>query len=208
MEKKNYANFIQKIKRNEKQDDGSYVTVSKDYMTVDGRVMEFVDIHKDQGMRFKFTRRFEKDDEGNIICHAKIFSAIFGIAEATAGAYGKTLVDRSNPYENAETSAYGRCLGFFGLGLLGGGIASAEEINDSLERHKNSQKSKPKENDNKLTSAQLKLIHKLSQELGLTDGGHSHLLNMNFKVSSSSDLTKHQASEFIEILKGYRKNAG
>lgn len=37
-------------------------------------------------------------------------------------------MDRTNLYENVESSAIGRALGFLGYGLLGTGIASAEEV--------------------------------------------------------------------------------
>jgi len=117
MEKKDYTKYIQKITRKERQDDGTYITVTRDYMMVDGRVQEFTDIHKEQNKKFKFTRRFEKDEEGNIICHAKVFSEIFGTAEATAGAYGKTLIDKSNDYANVETAGGERYLGCVGIGL-------------------------------------------------------------------------------------------
>ena len=208
MQNKDYSKYIQKITRKERQDDGTYITVTRDYMMVDGRVQEFTDIHKEQNKKFKFTRRFEKDEEGNIICHAKVFSEIFGTAEATAGAYGKTLVDKSNPYENAETSAYGRCLGFFGIGLLGGGIATAEEIKEALDRQDEATEiPKPKEDSLKITSAQTRYIHMLIEEIDLPDEEYLKILEDNFGVSSSNQLSKLQASKLIDILKGYKENA-
>jgi len=208
MQNKDYSKYIQKITRKERQDDGTYITVTRDYMMVDGRVQEFTDIHKEQNKKFKFTRRFEKDEEGNIICHAKVFSEIFGTAEATAGAYGKTLVDKSNPYENAETSAYGRCLGFFGIGLLGGGIATAEEIKEALDRQDEATEiPKPKEDSLKITRAQVRYIHKLIKEINLPDEEYLKILENNFGVSSSNQLSKAQASKLIDILKEYKGNA-
>lgn len=205
MEKKDYTKYIQKITRREKQDDGTYITVTRDYMMVDGRVQEFTDIHKEQGKKFKFTRRFEKDEEGNIICHAKVYSQIFGTAEATAGAYGKTIVDKSNPYENAETSAYGRCLGFFGIGLLGGGIATAEEVKEALDRQDEVEIPKPKEDSLKITPAQVRYIHMLIEEIGLSGEQYQKVLEDSFAVSSSNQLSKAQASKLIDILKDYKE---
>ena len=208
MGKKDYSKSIEKITRKESQDDGTYITVTRDYMMVDGRVQEFTDIHKEQNKKFKFTRRFQKDEEGNIICHAKVFSEIFGVAEATAGAYGKTLVDKSNPYENAETSAYGRCLGFFGIGLLGGGIATAEEIKEALDRQDEATEiPKPKEDSLKITPAQVRYIHMLIEEIDLPDEEYLKILEDNFGVTSSNQLSKLQASKLIDILKEYKENA-
>lgn len=206
MEKKNYSKFIQKITHKQRQEDGSYKVISNEYMMVGGRVTEFTDIHREQNKKFKFSRRFEKDPEGNIICHAKVFSEIFGIAEATAGAYGQTMVDKTNPYENAETSAYGRCLGFFGIGLLGSGIATAEEIKDAIIPQGKPEIPQPRKIEGKITPAQTKYIHKISQELDLKDEDYIEILEKNFKVISSGDLTKSQASKFIDILKGYKNN--
>lgn len=210
MEKKDYSKFIQKLTHKQRQEDGSYKTVTNEYMMVDGRVNEFTDIHKEQNKKFKFSRRFEKDQEGNLICYAKVYSQLFGVAEASAGAYGQTTVDKSNPYENAETSAYGRCLGFFGIGLLGGGIATAEEVKDALSRQPNKEEPvipKPKSEEEKITPSQSKYIHMLSLRLNLTDEDYMEILEKNFGVISSADLTKSQASKFIDILKGYLQNA-
>ena len=130
-EKNDYSSFIQKITHLKKTDDGRLIQVTTEYMTVAGRIKEFTDLHKKQNKKFKFTRYFETDSQGNIICHAKVYSQIFGTVEATAAAYGKTIVDKTNPYENAETSAYGRCLGFFGIGIIEN-IASYEEVTAKL----------------------------------------------------------------------------
>ena len=49
---------------------------------------------------------------------------------------GKGMVNSTSHIENAETSAVGRCLGFIGLGLNGGGICSAEELVNAITAQK------------------------------------------------------------------------
>ena len=49
---------------------------------------------------------------------------------------GKGMVNSTSHVENAETSAVGRCLGFIGLGLNGGGICSAEELVNAITAQK------------------------------------------------------------------------
>lgn len=49
---------------------------------------------------------------------------------------GKGMVNTTSHIENAETSAVGRCLGFLGLGINGGGICSAEELANAVTAQK------------------------------------------------------------------------
>ena len=45
---------------------------------------------------------------------------------------GRGMVNGTSHYENCESSAVGRCLGFIGLGTNGGGICSAEELVNAI----------------------------------------------------------------------------
>ena len=187
-EKKNdYSPFIQKITHLKKTEDGKLVQVTTEYMTVAGRIKEFTDLHKKQNKKFKFTRYFETDSQGNIICHAKVFSEIFGVVEATAAAYGKTIVDKTNPYENAETSAYGRCLGFFGIGIIES-IASYEEVKDILE------------NETPITPSQLSYIYKLKSQKGILNEEFKRLIKEKFNKEDIKTLTRQEASKLIDLL--------
>lgn len=185
--KNNYSSFIQKITHLKKTDDGRLVQVTTQYMTVAGRIKEFTDLHREQNKKFKFTRKFEIDPQGNIICHAKVFSEIFGIAEATAAAYGKTVVDKTNPYENAETSAYGRCLGFFGIGILES-IATYEEVKDILEPQA------------AITPSQLSYIYKIKSQKGILNEELTRLLKQRYDKEDLKNLTKQEASDLIDFL--------
>jgi len=62
-------------------------------------------------------------------------SELHGKAEAlaTVNIDGKA-VDAHFPLENAETSSLGRALGKMGYGLIGSGLASAEEIEEAMRR--------------------------------------------------------------------------
>lgn len=96
------------------------------YMAVDGRIKMMVDEHKEAGKKFKFTQHI--DWEHNVITviwESEIYGQTVGTAKI--GWDGKGA-DATNPIENAQTSAVGRALGQAGYGLLGGGIASAEEV--------------------------------------------------------------------------------
>ena len=53
-----------------------------------------------------------------------------GYAQEIRGRGG--IANSTNHVENCETSAVGRCLGFMGLGLNGGGICSAEELVNAI----------------------------------------------------------------------------
>lgn len=52
---------------------------------------------------------------------------------------GKGMVNSTSHIENCESSAVGRCLGFLGLGLNGGGICSAEELVNAITAQKQMQ---------------------------------------------------------------------
>ena len=188
-EKNDYSPFIQKITHLKKTEDGKLVQVTTEYMTVAGRIKEFTDLHKKQNKKFKFTRYFETDSQGNIICHAKVYSQIFGTVEATAAAYGKTIVNKTNPYENAETSAYGRCLGFFGIGIIEN-IASYEEVKDILE------------NEIPITPSQLSYIYKLKSQKGILNEEFKRLIKEKFSKDELKTLTKAEASKLIDLLSG------
>jgi len=188
-EKNDYSPFIQKITHLKKTEDGKLIQVTTEYMTVAGRIKEFTDLHKKQNKKFKFTRYFETDSQGNIICHAKVYSQIFGTVEATAAAYGKTIVDKTNPYENAETSAYGRCLGFLGIGIIES-IASYEEVKDILE------------NETPITPSQLSYIYKLKSQKGILNEEFKRLIKEKFNKEDIKTLTKAEASKLIDLLSG------
>lgn len=188
-EKNDYSPFIQKITHLKKTEDGKLIQVTTEYMTVAGRIKEFTDLHKKQNKKFKFTRYFDTDSQGNIICHAKVYSQIFGTVEATAAAYGKTIVDKTNPYENAETSAYGRCLGFFGIGIIEN-IASYEEVKDILE------------NETPATPSQLSYIYKLKSQKGILNEEFKRLIKEKFSKDELKTLTKAEASKLIDLLSG------
>lgn len=126
-------------------DGKTYVSVKTPYCKVDGRVKMFVDAHlRPDGTRAKFTveSNIEKiqdiiENTGDISpkyplvvrIHSEIFGTLEGVSKINWGGKG---ADATNPLENAYTSAVGRALALGGFGLIGTGIASAEEIEQAL----------------------------------------------------------------------------
>jgi len=104
--------------------DGSlYLPVSLPYMTVDGRIQWARDEHRKAGKALHI-----RTEVCNGYVRAEVVSELYGSATATAKIGDGDGVDRTNPIENAETSAVGRALGFLGYGLIGTGVASADEV--------------------------------------------------------------------------------
>lgn len=137
---------------------GIFVPVRMPYMAVDGRVQMFVDEHRKAGKTFKigFINEWASTtgaiggvpgapEELKTILTCVVTSEIYGSAAGSAKiSWGGEGVDRTNPYENAQTSALGRALANMGLGLLGTGIASYEEVKGAIEEQERLDRTEPR----------------------------------------------------------------
>ncbi|KAB2952145.1 hypothetical protein F9B85_10050 [Heliorestis acidaminivorans] len=120
-------------------DKGTYLSVSKPYLTVEARVAWARHEHKEKGC--KLTIQPVQFDSQSKLARVTIDSEIHGSVTATAKlGVGGGGVDSTNPFENAETSVIGRALGFLGYVLLGSGIASAEEVHVAIEEAEKKEK--------------------------------------------------------------------
>lgn len=111
--------------------------VKNPYMTVDGRLTMFNDEMNRQQLRYSIDAEpIHFGEHPAIKASITIYyehgtSTVSGLSSINFGGSG---VDRTNPIENADTSALGRALGKLGYGLFGYGIASADEVEDAKSR--------------------------------------------------------------------------
>lgn len=168
---------------------------NKEYRMVAGRLQEFLDDCKKNKLQvYRFPEWLILND--NPVCryHICVLTenlTFLAYTAGTAGAYGRTAIDKSNPYENAETSAMGRALASLGYGLISG-IASAEEVAGAKERQ-------PKSTSKQASEPQIRLIHRLETELSLLPE-EIDALKAKYKVDHHKELTVPQASELIDNL--------
>ncbi|AQS55683.1 hypothetical protein [Novibacillus thermophilus] len=128
-------------------DKGTYVTISLPYVTVDGRVQMARDEHRKAGKKLNILPA-EISDNGkylSVTVESELLGSATGSVMINVGGKG---VDRTNPLENAETSAVGRALSFLGYGLVGTGIASAEEIENAKKAQNELNKKEKSDSDN------------------------------------------------------------
>lgn len=192
-----YRGFIIFINQNKKVGT-AYVTIRLPYMTVDGRIKMAQDEHRESEATLDISTDFI-DLGDRLVCKAVVISSIRGssIGHATIN-FGGSGVDASNPIENGETSAWGRALGAMGYGLFGNGIASAEEIINSMsEKPGPDPVPDPGPEPEPANTKQLGLLNGLLKELGVRDGHKTRLLERIYHGS----LSKNQASEAIRTLK-------
>jgi len=107
----------------------------KEYKTVALRIQEFREKHPD------FTIQTELVEANDILVVMKATISAAGMVIATGYAEEvrtASKINRTSALENAETSAVGRALAFFGLG--GSEIASADEVANAISQQ-NSQAS-------------------------------------------------------------------
>ena len=166
---------------------------NKEYRMIAGRVQECRDEHAKADKPYEFHTDLIPLD-GQILFKATV-KTLRGEATGHAGAYDKTMIDKTAPYENAETSAVGRALGFLGYGLVTG-IASAEEVTEAKKRSTTTS-NKPTA---KATDKQVNYIHALAADLQYSDQDKEDL-KARYKVESTKSLTAAQASEIIGELK-------
>ena len=104
----------------------------KDYITVNERVKEFRKLHP-QG---QIITQIMANADGQILFQAKIL--VENRIVATGHAYekeGSSFINKTSHIENAETSAIGRALGIFGVGI-DASLASAEEVGNAVKQQK------------------------------------------------------------------------
>ena len=103
----------------------------KEYVQVKDRVLE---LHR-QNDSFSLTTDIIHDDDKKVVMQTrlKIGNRMFtGIASENK--------NQDSPYENCETSSVGRCIGFYGIGI----IESIESSDGMTKYHNNSNTAKPK----------------------------------------------------------------
>ena len=168
---------------------------TKKLKTIDIKGKEYVEVNE----RIKYFR--ENYPTGQIItemlsdfdgvCVFKATISVDGVVRATGHAYEKensTFINKTSYIENCETSAVGRALGIFGIGV-DTSIASAEEVLNAI----NNQKETPKKTV-KATTKQIEIIKELVPDTKkITD---------YYKIKKLEDLTVEQASEIIKKKKG------
>jgi hypothetical protein len=108
-------------------DRGTYVTIQNPYFSVDGRVALARHEHKEAGAKLHILPPYISSD-GKYMT-VEIESELYGKSAGTIEInWGGSGADSTNPVANAQTSALGRALGFLSFGLIGTGIASADEV--------------------------------------------------------------------------------
>ncbi len=105
----------------------------KKYVMVNERISYFRHNHP-QG---QIITEMIKNDDG--VCIFKADIIIDHVIMATGHAYekeGSTFINKTSYIENCETSAIGRALGLFGIGIETS-IASAEEVQNAIKQQNN-----------------------------------------------------------------------
>lgn len=124
----------------------TYIKVEMPYMVVAGRMKWFSDDHRRADKKYKITTNVKKIEEmisnGQpippgypfiTVIESELLGTADGVASINVGGKG---ADLTHPLENAETSSLGRALAKLGYGLIGSGLASAEEVEEAKRRRK------------------------------------------------------------------------
>lgn len=102
----------------------------KQYITVNERVKEFRRLHP-QG---QILTQIMANADGQVMFKAEVL--VDGVCVATGHAYekeGSSFINKTSYIENCETSAIGRALGMYGIGI-DTSLASADEVKNAVKQ--------------------------------------------------------------------------
>lgn len=102
----------------------------KQYITVNERVKEFRRLHP-QG---QILTQIMANADGQVMFKAEVL--VEGVCVATGHAYekeGSSFINKTSYIENCETSAIGRALGMYGIGI-DTSLASADEVKNAVKQ--------------------------------------------------------------------------
>ena len=149
----------------------------KMYVTVNERVQM---LHQSDKMEISLNTEILHDTDESIVMKAtlEVDGCVYtGIAQEKKGS---TNINTTSAYENCETSAVGRCLGFAGFGSVES-IASADEVTHAIKQQESLE-------PECATPNQVKYINNLCKEKGL---------DQNYDLEL---MTKEEAGAIIESL--------
>ena len=112
------------------------------YVTVNSRLTYFRENYKD----YRLVTEIVSNDNGGCLIKASVVNEK-GEVLATGHAYEKEgvgFINKTSHVENCETSAWGRALGNFGIGI-DAAVASYEEVANAIEQRKPTKTKKEKE---------------------------------------------------------------
>lgn len=190
----------------------TFVRVTVPYVSVDGRLAMFADAHKEAGKTYKITSNLPAIAEHMLNTGMRpspdvpvivwIESELYGLLEGesrifwdqTAGAHA------TNPLEVAKTSALGRAIAQAGIGLIGTGIASAEEVQSAV------QSAEEAADPDRFRRAVFAHLQQWAKDEGLdwkaVDAATKAVLCSRYGVPSRSNLTPEQWSEILGSVDG------
>lgn len=169
----------------------------KPYVQVNERIKTFRELH-DKGRIV--TRMLPSDEPSQCYFKAEIYIEDTIVATGHAWeALGSSHINKTSFIENCETSAVGRALGFFGIGV-DSAVASYEEAQHAKE--KEAQHVPP-------TKEQIEQINKLWDILGKEDKHQKALFKSYNKPEDSESwdvLTEEEMGAALNILRAQRDN--
>ena len=104
----------------------------KQYVMVNERIKEFRKLHPNG----QILNQVMANADGQVMFQCKIM--VDGVLVATAHAYekeGSSFINKTSYIENCETSAVGRALGMYGIGI-DTSLASADEVANAVTQQK------------------------------------------------------------------------
>jgi len=105
----------------------------KDYVTVDERISHF----RKTVPGGRIITEFLLIDDDQVIMQATVYDGDVPVATGHAEEkWASSQINKTSAVENCETSAIGRALGIFGIGL-GGSVATADEVQNAIHQQKN-----------------------------------------------------------------------
>ena len=149
----------------------------KEYVTVNERIQM---LHQSDKAEISLNTEILHDSEQSIAMKTTLEidgNTFTGIAQETKGS---TNINKTSSYENCETSAVGRALGFAGYGSVES-IASGDEVAHAIKQQESLE-------PEYATPNQVKYIKNLCEERGL---------NKNYDLDK---MTKEEAGTIIESL--------
>lgn len=166
-------------------DTGKVNIHGKEYLTVAYRVNQLRENHPD----YRISTELISADNNIVVMKATIANAdgfilATGHAEETRTA---SKINKTSAMENAETSAVGRALAFFGL--AGSEIASADEVATAIQNQNNQNYSSPEP----ITPAQTKQLRAIAD--GMHESNPSGWQYIMDKIANG--LTKQEAQNLI-----------